>query len=343
MTTKTRYFLFGGTAFLAAGLVGGLAAYYTGVPVFGALSGEPEALQFVPEEAAVVAFADVHAVMDSEVRKQIRDMLPERATTAEADGRRAFEQHTGVDVERDIDHVVAYLLPAAEQDGRDEGLVLATGRFDQPRIERLIQDHGGVEETYLGKRFIVRRFQAPEPQAASPDGVHEMAVGFIKPDLIAVGTSTALRRAIDLQTGTGLDITRNDEFMSLVRDSDDGNAWAVGRFDRLLSHGRVPKEIVSRLPPITYLAASGHVNGGVSGRLRAEARDEASAQQLHDVIRGFGALAKMQSGSRPELANILQSFQLQADGNTVVLSFALPVEIIQTLVQIAAQQAPQPQ
>jgi hypothetical protein len=348
MTTKTRYFLFGGTAFLAAGLVGGLAAYYAGVPVFGALSGEPEALRFVPEEAAVVAFADVHAVMDSEVRKQIREMLPERATTAEADGRHAFEQHTGVDVERDIDHVVAYLLPAAEQGGRDDGLVLATGRFDQPRIEQLIQDHGGVEETYLGKRFIVRRFDAPpspDPQSptSNPDAIHEMAVGFIKPDLIAVGTSTALRRAIDLQTGTGLDITRNDEFMSLVRDSDDGNAWAVGRFDRLLNHGRVPKEIVSRLPPITYLAASGHVNGGVSGRLRAEARDEASAQQLHDVIRGFVALAKMQSGSRPELANILQSFQLQADGNTVVLSFALPVEIIQTLVQIAAQQAPQPQ
>jgi hypothetical protein len=302
----------------------------------------------VPEEAAVVAFADVHAVMDSELRKQIREMLPEHATTAEADGRRAFEQHTGVDVERDIDNVVAYLLPAAEQGGPDSGLVLATGRFDQPRIEQLIQQHGGVEETYLGKRFIVRRFDvpsSPNPQSPTPnpDAIHEMAVGFIKPDLIAVGTSAALRRAIDLQTGTGLDITRNDEFMSLVRDSDDGNAWAVGRFDRLLNNGRVPKEIISRLPPITYLAASGHVNGGVSGRLRAEARDEVSAQQLHDVVRGFVALAKMQSGSRPELASILQSFQLQVDGNTVVLSFALPVEIIQTLVQIAAPQIPQPQ
>jgi hypothetical protein len=286
--------------------------------------------------------------MDSELRKQIREMLPEHATTAEADGRRAFEQHTGVDVERDIDNVVAYLLPAAEQGGPDSGLVLATGRFDQPRIEQLIQQHGGVEETYLGKRFIVRRFDvpsSPNPQSPTPnpDAIHEMAVGFIKPDLIAVGTSAALRRAIDLQTGTGLDITRNDEFMSLVRDSDDGNAWAVGRFDRLLNNGRVPKEIISRLPPITYLAASGHVNGGVSGRLRAEARDEVSAQQLHDVVRGFVALAKMQSGSRPELASILQSFQLQVDGNTVVLSFALPVEIIQTLVQIAAPQIPQPQ
>jgi hypothetical protein len=341
MTTKTRYFLFGGTAFLAAGLAGGFAAYYAGVPVLGALAGEPEALHFVPEEAAVVAFADVHAVMESELRKQIRQMLPERASAAESDGRRTFEAHTGVDVERDIDHVVAYLLPAVEQGAPDQGLVLATGRFDQPRIEGLIRDHGGIEETYLGKRFLVRRFQPPDPPATGSDGVHEMAVGFIKPDLIAVGTSAALRRAIDLQTGSGLDITRNDEFMSLVRDSDDGNAWAVGRFDRLVSRGHVPKEIISRLPPITYLAATGHVNGGVSGRLRADARDETSAQQLHDVIRGFVALAKMQSGSRPELATVLQSFQLQVDGNTVVLSFALPVELIQILPQLAAPPAPQ--
>jgi hypothetical protein len=341
MTTKTRYFLFGGTAFLAAGLAGGFAAYYAGVPVLGALAGEPEALHFVPEEAALVAFADVHAVMESELRKQIRQMLPERASAAEADGRRTFEAHTGVDVERDIDHVVAYLLPAVEQGAPDQGLVLATGRFDQPRIEGLIRDHGGIEETYLGKRFLVRRFPPPDPPATGSDRVHEMAIGFIKPDLIAVGTSAALRRAIDLQTGSGLDITRNDEFMSLVRESDDGNAWAVGRFDRLVSRGHVPKEIISRLPPLTYLAASGHVNGGVSGRLRADARDEASAQQLHDVIRGFVALAKMQSGSRPELATILQSFQLQADGNTVVLSFALPVELIQILPQLAAPATPQ--
>ena len=341
MTTKTRYFMFGGTAFLAAGLAGGLAAYFAGVPVLGALSGYSEALHFVPEEAAVVAYADVHAVMESELRKQIRQMLPEHASAAEADGRRTFEQHTGVDVERDIDHVVAYLLPSTDQGGRDQGLVLATGRFDQPRIEKLIQDHGGVEETYLGKRFMVRRFEMPDPPPPNFTGPHEMAVGFIKPDLIAVGTSVALRRAIDLQTGNGLDITRNDEFMNLVRDSDDGNAWAVGRFDRLVNRSHVPKEIASRLPAITYLAATGHVNGGVSGRLRAEARDEASAQELHDVVRGFVALAKMQSGSRPEIAAILQSFQLQAEGNTVVLSFALPAEVIRLLTPPDAPSVPQ--
>jgi hypothetical protein len=357
MTTKTRYFFLGGTAVLVAGLAGGLAAYYAGVPVFGALSGEPEALHFVPEDAAVVAFADVHAVMDSELRKQIRQVQPEGASQAETNGRRIFEEHTGVDIERDIDQVVAYLLPAADQGGPEQGLVLATGRFDQPRIERLIQDHGGVAETYLGKQFLVRRFDIPVPPPAppipSPDSqtpspqslvpgptrAHEMAVGFIRPDLIAVGTSAALRRAIDLQSGNGLDITRNDEFMVLVRDSDDGNAWAVGRFDRLVSRGGVPQEIISRLPPLTYLAASGHVNGGLRGRLRVEARDETSAQQLHDVIRGFVALAKMQSGSRPELATVLQSLQLQAEGNSVVLSFALPAEVIQTL---ASQNFPRP-
>ena len=53
-------------------------------------------------------------------------------------------------------------------------------------------------------------------------------------------------------------------------------------------------------PPITWFSVSGHVNGGIAALLRAEARDEESANNLRDVVRGFLALAKLQASAKPE-------------------------------------------
>ena len=81
---------------------------------------------------------------------------------------------------------------------------------------------------------------------------------------------------------------------------DSSNAWAVGRFDALANqaHGCPPK-CRRRCPPISWFSAAGHINGGVSGVFKAEARDDESAQNLRDMLRGFLALAKMQAGSQP--------------------------------------------
>ena len=80
--------------------------------------------------------------------------------------------------------------------------------------------------------------------------------------------------------------------MKLVRSLDDGNAWAVGRFDALSSHARLPEDVASQLPAITWFSASGHVNGGIRGVVRAETRDDEAANNLRDVVRGFLALGE---------------------------------------------------
>src|SRR5262249_39194465 len=113
----------------------------------------------------------------------------------------------------------------------------------------------------------------------------------------------------------------NEELMTLVRSLESGNIWAVGRFDALQSQGRLPQEIASRLPAITWVALSGHVNGGLRGVLRAEARDEEAANNLRDVVRGFLALGKLQSGGRADLQAMMQSLELSGTGKTVAISF----------------------
>jgi hypothetical protein len=109
------------------------------------------------------------------------------------------------------------------------------------------------------------------------------------------------------------------------------NAWAVGRFDLLASQAKLPDEIASRIPPVRWLAVAGHVNGGVSAQLRAEANDDQGAENLRGVLNGVISLARLQGQNDPKLSSLIQSLQLTGDGKTVRLSFALPAELFELM------------
>jgi hypothetical protein len=106
MTTRTRYFVIVSLLVLTVGIGTGLLAYYVGVP---GPSGRRAALTNSrhTRDAAIVAFADVREIMTSGVRQKIaRVPLPEN-------GQAQFQDQTGIDIESDIDRVVASLDPLA--------------------------------------------------------------------------------------------------------------------------------------------------------------------------------------------------------------------------------------
>jgi hypothetical protein len=301
---------------MAAGLCAGLVAYYTGG--FQALNAStgPTELAYVPADATVVAYADVRTIMDSQLRERLKQAMPDQQN-----GQKEFQTKTGIDIERDIDYIVASMTTFSEGH-HPNGLVVARGRFDVVRLEGLAREHGGSVEDYKGKRLV------SSPEHANGE---QVTMAFLEPGLVAVGSASAVRHAIDAQM-SAQSITGNEEMMELVGAiAATNNAWAVGRFDVLASQANLPAEVSQRIPPVKWFAAAGHINGGVSGTLRAEARDEQSAQQLRDVVRGFLALAQMQSQSDPRFSAIAQSLQLTGEGKTVALTFTLPAEILQLI------------
>jgi hypothetical protein len=115
---------------------------------------------------------------------------------------------------------------------------------------------------------------------------------------------------------------------------DDANAWAVGRFDAMTRQGRVPAELAGQLPPINWFAARGRINGGVEGVLTAEANSDEAAADLREVVRGFMALARLNTRQSAELTALLNSLQLGGDGRTVSVSFAVPAEMVEAFVAL---------
>ncbi len=313
MTKRTRYFLLGSSALLVIGLCTGLVAYYAGFPGLSPRIEGPVELQYVPADAAVVAFANVRDVMASDLRQRLRPM------TGEEKGRQEFQEKTGIDIERDIDTVVACMMPRGDSDS--SGLALIRGRFDNVRLESLAREHGSEAVEYKGRRLLVGR-AGKTPRETG-------ALAFLEPGLVAVGEESSVRRAVDLHAGGVPNVTTNAEMMGMIRDLESGNnAWALGRFDILARRAKLPQHVSQQIPAIKLFAASGRINGGVSGTVRAETRDQQAADNLRDVVRGFIALAKMQAGSRPELQNLLQSLQLTGTGSTVAISFAIPGDLI---------------
>ena len=330
MTTKTRYFVIASLLVLGVGLGTGLVAYYVGFPAGAAQrAGGPEELQYIPHDATVIAFANVQDVMNSQLRQKLLQALPMHEA-----GQKEFENQTGINIETDIDRIVASLNPdPSNSNTPGQGLVLARGRFDEVKIEALMRDHGAEIEQYKTKRLIVVTHTR---EGATADGRYpseSFAVSFVEPGFVALGHASLVRSAIDLHQGgnnpqAGLSsVTGNDELMALVRSLDSGNVWAVGRFDALTSRARLPDSVTSRLPAITLFALSGHINGGLRATVRAEARDDEAANNLRDVVRGFMGLAKMQAGSNPSAQLMMQSLELGGTGKTVALSFTVPAEV----------------
>ena len=330
MTNRTRRFLFVATGILVVGLGTGLVASYMGGLQGLALIGGngPAELAYLPPDARMVAFANVRDVMDSELRQKLMQQL-QPGTADGSDGADAFERETGINIQTDVDLVVA----SADTIGQAPPLVLVRGRFNPTNLESLARQKGAVVEEYKGKRLITH------------DG---MGLVFVEPNLVAVGAPAALRRAIDTKE-SGNNVTSNAEIMRLVKDIDDGNAWAVARFDALTGGQQLPADLAKQLPAINWFAASGHVNGGIRGTVRVEARDEAAATDLREVIRGFIALARLQTNQRAEFADLMNSLELGGLGTTVSLGFAVPPEMIDALGALHAQrptapnQAPRPE
>jgi hypothetical protein len=337
MSKKTRVFVLTAAAILAVGLTTGLVASYMGLPVAFSRAAGPDELEYVPADSAVVAYANVREILDSEFRERFRQFEPD---TRERD---EFQQKTGVDIEHDINSVVAALTSVPEQGSAPQNsmLILARGRFEQSRLEALALEHGGQVQDFGGKRLLIH---------PTGDGGAEMAIGFLEADLIALGGRTAIERAIIAKGGSQVQhekagvniVSTNADIMRQIGDLDAANAWAVGRFDAIAHSAQVPSEIQAHLPAIQWFSAATHVNGGVSGVFKAEARDEESAKNMRDVLNGFLALAKMQPSAKPELKTMVESLQLSGEGKNVAVSFTLPSELFEALQQLKQLEQQQP-
>jgi hypothetical protein len=259
----------------------------------------------------------------------LKQVLPDQ----DKQGQNEFQTKTGIDIERDIDHVVACIQAGGEND--HNGFVLLRGNFDANRLESLAREHGAQSAPSPGGKVRLLHWAPGYSDRGDPDnprhhGNKPAAIGFVEPGLIVLGDEATIQRAF---SPGATSIATNDELMGMIADVEgsSANLWAVGRMDAIAKDPHLPPQIAAQIPSVKNFSASSRIDGGLSGVLRAEARDDEAAKNLRDVVQGFLALAKMQAGTKPEFDGLLRSVQLSGSGKTVAISFEVPSELIQAM------------
>jgi hypothetical protein len=334
MNKKTRIFLVASALTLSVGLCTGLLAYYGGLPTMASTrEAGPDELKFIPADAAIVAFANVREVMGSEFRQTLRAILPDH----DKHGQQQFENETGIKVEEDIDSVTACMWPNHGTQGDDAtGFVMLRGRFDSARLEAKAREHKNVQiEEFHGARLLRLVHDSEDSSKITPprDGeLHQRktaVLAFVEPGLLMFGEEAPVKRAL---SRSAQNVLTNSEMMGMISEVEgNANLWAVGRVEALAKNAKLPEQIASQIPQVTWFSASSRINGGLSGELRAEARDDDAAKNLREVVQGFLALVRMQAGNKPEMQAMVQSLQLSGTGKTVALSFQVPADFINAM------------
>lgn len=321
MTQRTRYFLVGSGLVVAVGLGTGLVAYYGGELT--TRRAPLTEFAYVPESVTAVAYADVRHIMQSEFHHRLRAMMPAGPE------RQRLLADTGIDLERDIDSVVAGLNPA---DAAGGVVVLVRGRFDVGQIEAVAVQHGARVEDYQGRR-IVSSLHAPS--TTDRRGDTDAAVAFLEPGLVALGPLRAIKQAID-GARRQQSVAANPDVMKVVNAVvADGDAWFVGRLDAIPTHDRLPGAVRDQLAGVQWFSVSAAIDQTAQCRLRAEARDAEAGESLRGVVNGALAVAKIMAGHDTRLDGLLQSVQATGTGAELELSFSVPAEALEALRAVA--------
>ena len=220
MNTKTRYFAIVSLLVVVVGLGTGLVAYYTGFQGGGFFgSSGPDELRFLPNTVSVVGYVEVREIMASDLRQRLRRAM---SSDAQENGRREFQELTGINFETDIERVVAGFDAAqGAASTNTSGLVLARGLFDPTKIEALMREHGAQVQDYKGQRLIVADHFGNGDVTFDRFGrgaeSSSVALAFIEPGLVAFGGTTLVQHAIDLHVAGGASAATNDELVAHVR------------------------------------------------------------------------------------------------------------------------------
>jgi len=327
MTARTRHVFLGGIIIVALGLLAGFSAYLSGgMPAVAVAQERPPEFRYVPVDASVVGFADVRGLMDSDLRDRLRGLESE----SQSKDRLEFQERTGINIENDIDRVVAGLVPNGSDQPR--GIIVLTGRFDVDRLEALALENGGTVSDYEGRRLIAMSRELGSRAESDAEETPELTMAFVEPDILALGSDEILRQVLDLPSD-GDGVGGSEELMGLLRHVDDAStAWTIGRLDGRGVEGWIPNQMGSQILQMSAFAIGSQINGGISGTVMVETRDEAAGRNLHSLVQGFMALARMQSNSRPEVARLIDSFRLEAVGINLTLSFDLSSDLLLQLI-----------
>jgi hypothetical protein len=241
------------------------------------------------------------------------------------DAFKTLEEKTGLNPERDLDELI---MAGSGPGRREDGVVLALGRFDQYKLGRTIETHQkGVTSKKLHGTTL---YMFGEGSSAST------SIALLDDDALVMGGQKAVETVLANRAGSQAPLKANRGLMDLLGRVKPGSTfWMVGD-QELLSN--LPQNIPApggsaamQLPPVKTVVMNADLDPEVSLEVTGEAADEAAARNLADVVRGLTALAALQANQRPELKQLASAVSVTTEAKSVHVNARLPYELLESL------------
>ena len=257
-------------------------------------------MSFVTSRATrrCVAYANVHEVMVSELRQRIRRTVP-----IPDNGQQEFENQTGINIETDIDRVVACLAPPRRRTPRcrspawSSRAAGSTKRQDRS-ADALARSAGRKLQGRAADRR--RRISTPVDGRSGPlrracRWRYRAGPGRRRQHARSCAAQSTSRRAAATTSRErrGDERVKTFECGNTPGPSGGSTRCTARRSFRPVSRARFRRSRGSRRPA--------RIDSGVAGTFRADARDDESATSLRDMFRGIIAFARLQTNAHPEI------------------------------------------
>jgi hypothetical protein len=283
--------------------------------------------------------AQTRMVTGLDVRRFVASPFYARfAQEQHSDGRpNAFaemEAKTGIDPERDVDAVYfAGRKGAGKLRGDGTGVVVVVGTFDRYKVQRAIETakKGVTALNYQGTQMYLFNEEAQKGRSG--------AVAFLDDKTLVMGERASVQQAIAAKANGQSGVRGNAQLTALLESVRPGSTfWMVGDQSVL---GQMPKGLPApggepgdpglALPPLKTVVVTGDLDPLVSFEATGEAADAAAAQNLADVVRGFVALASLQSAQKPELKQLASAVSITTDANKVRVAARFEYDLLESL------------
>lgn len=278
-------------------------------------------LSMVPPDAKIISGIQVDQSKASKFGQYVLGQM-----TSDNIGMKQFIADTGFDPRRDLNEVVVATSGATDA---PQFVVVGRGVFNPSRILAAAQTAGATVTSYNGIQLL-----------SHADAKSDNAVGFIDAGTAVMGTTAAVKAAIDRRgASTKLDAATLNKVVALSTAND---AWFLSTvpvtdfFAGKMGGTDMGQAMGGNLFQ-SIKAASGGVKfttNAITISGEAVTRSDQDASALADVIRfiaGLVAQSKDNSPQAQQAASLLSTLQLSTQSSTLKLSLSIPEDVAEKL------------
>jgi len=276
-------------------------------------------LALMPEQCVIIFYANMAKMQGKPLGKEFR-LRFEESEVKDNNAYQAFIEGTGVKPEKDLYEIWMGVLPHADDD-KKQGGIIATGKFDKKRVTKYLLENPryDIEEVeYNGRKVYVSR---------KSRSITELA--FLSDRAFVAGDHEWVKAVLDQAKDPKASILDNPAMRQQIDEIGlDTDIWGIVDLEVQTTKwinklAQTPFMGTSSIDKIRLLTFHSMVENEVDMQIKALFDSENEAQLLAETLIGFKAMAKLMMADDREAIDMLDQIKIRSQKDRLIVAARL--------------------